>query len=256
LSIPILNNKLKILFGIGTVCVMPDPNRWLLSFIRVFDEIKSMGIFEVGVSFVYRRPAWEAQTLLMENAFDKGYDYLLLMDDDIWGVPPGAFGNLYNAQKEFISAVMPVKTYPMHYVKLVKINPKDKRTLQEIALCEVPQMRVIEEKGVQPVDLTAFPLVLFKVSMFKHLSRPYVKYDARGIPPDSIFCQECKDAGIQPFVISDLLLCHGEITPDNRDALREAEAKRLFKLGRLPKYDPIYEAIEELVNKEVLTADE
>jgi hypothetical protein len=249
LSIPILNNKLKILFGIGTVCVMPDPNRWLLSFIRVFDEIKSMGIFEVGVSFVYRRPPWEAQSLLMENAFDKGYDYLLLMDDDIWGVPPGAFSKLYNAQKEFISAVMPVRTYPYQLVCYVKKNPKDRRTLQELALSPTVEMQEVESNGVQEVDLTAFPLTLFKVSMFKHLTRPYVKYDPN-VPPDSIFCQECKEAGIQPFVHKDIVLCHGEVTPDNRAYLYHAESLRLFKQGYFKPDDPMYKIIGELVKDE------
>ena len=83
--------------------------------------------------------------------------------------------------------------WPYHMCALVR-KPEDKNT-SLVDMVKRSPMGLLEapgESGVVPVDLVAFPLTLWKVSMFKKLPEPWFVYD-EGVPTDNYFCQKCLD---------------------------------------------------------------
>lgn len=237
---------MKILMACPTVGLYPDPEKWLRSFLNTFNDILSVKGTQVGTFFPYRKPIHIADNSIAKQAIDGGYDYILRMDDDIWGVPVGAVKKLLDADKDFISAVMYIGGFPYSKCAFRKVNKN--ASLIDIARKQNEKLEEINLPGAQPCDLTAFPFTLWKVSMFKKLKEPYFEVYP-DVPEDSIFCQKCLDSGIQPYVHMDIAVNHKEVTPYNRMFLFQAEAEHRFRSGLIKEDDPLYKIIKDEIDK-------
>lgn len=234
---------MKILFACPILDIRYD---WFLGFINIWEQMRKKKGLEVGLFMPYRKPVHIADTLMVRNAIEGNFDYILRMDDDVWDVPPNAVELLLAADKDMISAVMYANSFPYQKCALVK---KDKtKSLIEIARGKTNELLEAEGEGVQPVDLTAFPFTLFKVSLFKKLAEPWFE-SSEDVPPDSYFCQKMLDNGLQPYVNMDVQVTHRDVTFWNRLHRFIADGKYRVETGQLNKDDPIYVAFLDIQKK-------
>lgn len=245
---------MKLLFTIPTLDIRFE---WLENFLMLYKEMLSHKDWDVTIEMPYRKPVQLADTQAVRKAIKEGYDYILRMDDDVWGVAPGAIEELLKADKDMISAVMYAHGFPYQRCAMVK---KDKsKSLIDIAKNkEYIELKECSLKGVQPVDLTAFPFTLFKTSLFKALPEPWFEYTEE-VPSDSYFCQKMANHGFQPYVHMGIQVDHRGVTHWNRKQRFIADAQFQIATGQLTKDNPIYDICIEVMglkNKEELCQKE
>ena len=231
----------KVLIAVPTVGLEPDPNRWLTAFIQTLDEFKAENCL-VSVFFPYKVAINQVDELIFMTAIVNQFDYLFRMDDDIWNVPKGSVKKLLDADKDFISGIMPINDFPYSLCAFIK---KDKsRSLIDTFKDKTFDFNEVmySKESVIPVDLTAMPYTLLKVSAMLKLEPPFFGGEP-GVPNDSIFCQKCLDAGIQPFVHMGVQVCHRNVTPFNRWYLFNADARQKLASGQIPKDHRLYEKL-------------
>ena len=236
----------KILIACPTFGLDPHPGKWLLSLLTVAQDLKRAGI-EYGFKFPYRKTIHKAENEIIKFALTGGYTHILRMDDDVWGIESGDVLKLLAADKEFISAVMFVRGFPYSRCAFVKADPK-----MSLVECEKRGRGTLLEadgEGVTPVDLTAFPFTLWKTSLFSGMKYPWFD-DTRPESPDAQFCDKCKAAGIQPFVHMDIQINHQHVTPWNRLALFNAEARELLMKRKIDPSSPFYPTLVELFGED------
>jgi len=216
---------------------------WFLGFLNIWEQFRKRKNMDVGFYFPYRTPVHIADTEMVHEALKGNYDYILRMDDDIWDVPSDALERLLAADKDFISAVMYANSFPFQRCALVK---KDKsRSLVDIAKSSSNECFEINGEGIQPVDLTAFPFVLWKTSLFKKIPEPWFVYEPH-VPTDNYFCQKCLDHGVQPHVDMNLQVTHRGVTCWNRCYSLVAEGNHRIDMGLLKEDDQLYTAVKDV----------
>jgi glycosyltransferase involved in cell wall biosynthesis len=209
-------------------------------------------IFKEGVEVkpIYHKLAWVADNEAVQYAMDNGYDYILRLDDDIYGIEFGDVKKLYNAQKYFITGLMPLGGPPYANVAFKKQYKED--NLIDIALMKSKgKFEEIDESltGVQEVDFTATPFALIKTETFNMIKRPkgeWFEYIPK-CPPDSIFCERLAEVGIPVYVHMDIRLSHKEVTPHNRLALSQAYLITGYKEKAFPKDSEEYKRGKQIV---------
>ncbi len=213
---------------------------WLGCFLKVWGEILSRPEWKVELFMPYRTPRHIADIKAVRKAKELKSDYLLMMDDDIWDVPPGALEQLLKSDKDMISTVMYAHGFPYQRCAMVK---KDKsRSLIDIAKNKkYTELLEVCELGVQPVDFTAFPFTLFKMDLFDKLSEPWFEHTEE-VPTDSYFCQKMLDNGLQPYVDMSIQVNHRGVTCWNRKHRLLADAEFQLATGQLNEDSPVYES--------------
>jgi glycosyltransferase involved in cell wall biosynthesis len=210
-------------------------------------------IFKEGVEVkpIYHKLAWVADNEAVQYALDNGYDYILRLDDDIYGIEFGDVKKLYNAQKYFITGLMPLGGPPYANVAFKKQFKED--NLIDIALMKSKgKFEEIDESltGVQEVDMTATPFALIKTETFNMIKRPkgeWFEYIPK-CPPDSIFCQRLDEVGIPRYVHMDIRLSHKEVTPHNRLPLSQAYLITGYKENAFPEDSEEYQRGKQIVD--------
>ena len=238
----------KILIGMPTFGLDPNPNRWLASLVVITQDLKRAGI-EFGFNFQYRKTIHKAENAIIKTALTNGFTHLLRLDDDIWGVQPGDVMKLVDADKDFISAVMYIRGFPYSRCAFKKVDPK--MTLSE---CERKGRETLIEAdgdGIIPVDLTAFPFTLFKTSIYSKMKYPW--FDAADkASPDAQFCQKCLDLGVQPYSHMDITVNHQEVTPWNRLFLFNSDARRMLMTRQMDPSHGNFAAFVEMFGEDGL----
>lgn len=214
--------------GIG---VMPDPETWLITLVRIIDGIRKAG-YSRACYFPYRRGWWESNNNIWQMAFQHDFDYILRIDDDIWGARPEYIQSLLDAQVDVIGASYPIRQFPY---SMCAFNREDKnKSLVDSWLQRKENPSAMSEvtgSGVRPCDLVGFGMTLIKVAPFRALNRYPMYQSPDNCPDDTYFAQLCLDNGIQQYVNLDLKLCHREVTPINRVYLFNAEARAMLNAG-------------------------
>jgi len=232
----------RILIACPTFGLDPHPGKWLLSMLTIVQDLKRAGV-EFGFKFPYRKPIHRAENEIITFALTGKYTHILRIDDDVWGIQPGDVIKLLAADKEFISAVMFVRGFPYSRCAFVKKDPK--LTLLQCERVGRGTLLEVDGEGVIPVDLTAFPFTLWKTSIFDRMKMPYFDVD-RPESPDAQFCQKCLDLGIQPFVHMDIQINHQHVTPWNRLALFNADAREALMKKSIEPSNPLYDTLVDL----------
>jgi len=237
---------LKILIGMPTFGLDPNPNRWLATLLVILQDLKRAGV-EYGFNFQYRKTIHKAENEIIRCALVNNFTHILRLDDDIWGVQPGDVMKLLNADKDFISAVMYIRGFPYMRCAFVKKDPK--MTLQECEKGGRDTLIEADGEGIVPVDLTAFPLTLFKTSIYSKMKYPW--FDAKEeCTADAQFCQKCLDLDIQPYAHMDIQINHMEVTPWNRLFLFNSDARQLLMKRKLNPAHKNFKAMVELFGED------
>lgn len=234
---------MKILLSCPTLEIRYE---WFTSFMKLWQQVLAIPGNDIVFFPQHRVPVQLAQTRAVRMAIKNNCDYILHIDDDIWDIPDGAVRMMLDADKEFISALMYANAWPYHMCALVK-KPEDKNVSLVDIVKENGPYKLLEapgEEGVVPVDLTAFPFVLWKVSLFKKLPEPWFVYD-EGVPTDNYFCQKCLDHGVQPYVHKSLPVTHRGVSYWNRVYKFISEGRYRIATGQLTEKDPFYKVVLE-----------
>lgn len=231
----------SVLLACPTFGLSPDPTQWLSSFLGALNEFAMMG-WKVSTYFPYRRPIVEAENSIVSVAIASGIDYILRMDDDVWGYRPGYCKKLVDANKDYISGVIFIAGFPYSRCAFKKKDPS--KNLMDIYKNKLLELDEVCGEGVQPCDLTATPFTLVKTKIYEKLLTPY--YEIKdGVAMDSVFCQRLLDNGIQPYAHMDVLLNHRHVTPHNRHYLYNADARALMQSGTIQRGTDLFNKLAE-----------
>ena len=234
-------NTPSVLIACPMFSVWPNPNEWLNSFLIAMNEFIVRG-WRVSTFFPYRRPIVQAENEIANLAITHGFDYILRMDEDVFGVQAGFVNKLIDADKEIISGVMFTAGFPY---PLCAFNKKDKsKSLVDIYDKKELELSEVEGRGVQPCDMTGTPFTLIKTTIFEKILTPY--YETVGsVAVDSIFFQKLLDAGVQPYVHMDVQLIHRHVSAWNRHYLYNAEARAMLASKNINKESNVYPILVE-----------
>ena len=201
----------SILISTPTCGLDQDPSRYLDSLLKIQNQIRELGMTQAFLA-PYRMTWAMANNQIWDTAFQFDFDYVLRVDDDIWGVPDNAVQMLIKADKDVIGAAYPSRHFPHVWCALnIGNGPKDE-SLIDIAKHDVIALEEIKEtEGIHPVDMVGFGMTLIKVAPFKNCAQPMFT-DIEGVPDDTIFAQLCRDNGIQQYVHMDVRLNHRDFT--------------------------------------------
>lgn len=234
----------RVLIAVPTLGLDPDPSRWMTTFLRIVADIRKNGL---SYSFIapYRMTWWAANNYIWEAALQGEFDYILRMDDDIWGATTDAFSRLYQAGVDVIGAAYPARDFPFAICALNRVDKETNMIDAWVNRRTKPHPMVeVSGEGILPCDFIGFGMTLIKVEPFALLPRPIFN-GPEVCPDDSFFAQLCKDAGIQQYVNFDVQLCHREITPLNKLFLYNAEARRLINNGSIAPGTPYSDVLIE-----------
>ena len=208
--------KVKILIGVP---LLGWSHEFASSFIKFWTSILTHNTlnYEVAYEFKHRRPIDLAEEELADDAIATGCTHLLLMDDDVYDVTVSDLQKLVTADKDVIGGIMHAGGFPYAMCAFrrydrntsVASQPRQKGALR---LYEVPPE---QQHGIQPVDLIPFAFTLFKTSVFKHVPKPWFKYDKQ-TPTDSYFADTVLNAGMDYFAHFDVWVNHRGITRETR----------------------------------------
>jgi len=237
---------LKILFCCPVLDIRYE---WFIGFLEIHKELESHHDWDVTYMFPYRKPVQIADTSAVRKAIKEDFDYILRMDDDVWDIPYGSVEQLMKADKDAISAVMYCNGFPYQRCAGVKEEIAKNMTLMELTKYkEEPYVHELDKLGVQPVDLTAFPFILFKVSMFKVIPEPWFVGD-EDAPTDSYFCQKMADYGFQPYVDMGIQVNHRGITHLNRKSRYIEDMNKYLLTGQYDGNDALHKKFMALYEK-------
>ncbi len=207
----------KILIGVP---ILAWTHEFAESFLRFWTELMTYSHkgrrFHVAYKFMYRMPVHMAEERLVELAIQSGCTHLLMMDDDIYDVNVGMFLKLLDDNKDIVGGVMHASGFPHAMCAFRRYDTKQKVSDMPILkgparLYEIPPE---QRKGLQKVDLMAYPFTLFKVDIFKKLKKPWFKCDTQA-PTDSWFSDSVLAAGLEYYVDFDVMVNHRGVTWKN-----------------------------------------
>ena len=232
----------KILVAVPTRGIDPDPNKWLKSYLGVLNDIRSRG-FTHAPMFLYQNTWFSAMNKVFNTAFAYDFDYILRMDDDVWGIGGDYFSRLYDADKDVIGALYATRYFPYVYAALNKVD----KTKDILKSYENKENYLTEARGtgIQKVDLIGFGMTLIKVAPFRLVERPLFPKEEI-CPDDTYFADICEKNGIEQYVHMDLKMAHREVTPMNRVYLMNADARMMLQNGII-KDDGTNEFVSKLV---------
>ena len=219
----------------------PDPNRWIKGLLSIIDNVRREG-FSYAFLAPYRMDWERGNNQIWDTAFSYKFDYILRMDDDIWGIPDNAFSKLLEADKDVIGAAYPLRTFPYSFAAFDRTDKT--KSLCDTWLIQQLDLREVNPNGIQPVDIVGFGLTLIKTEKFRFLERPMFK-NLGTIPDDTYFAQKCLDNGIQQYVDFDVKMAHREVTPMNKLYLFNADARGLLQNGMIKGGNVFHDSLIE-----------
>lgn len=207
----------KILIGVP---ILAWTHEFAESFLKFWTSLMTYSHkgrrFHVAYKFMYRMPVHMAEERLVDLAIASECTHVLMMDDDIYDVTVDMFLKLLDDDKDIVGGVMHASGFPHAMCAFRRYDTKQKVSDMPILkgparLYEIPPD---QRKGVQKVDLMAYPFTLFKVDIFKKLKKPWFKCDTQA-PTDSWFSDSVLEAGLEYYCDFDVLLNHRGVTPQN-----------------------------------------
>ena len=223
----------KILVAVPTLGIDSDPNKWLKSYLNVLNDIRSRGLTHAPM-FCYRSTWFEAMNKIFNIAFSHGFDYILRMDDDVWGVGLDYFSKLYDADKDVIGALYPIRYFPYVYAALNLVD-QEKDIIKAYGYKE-SNFKEVQGTGIQKVDLIGMGMTLIKVKPFMLIERPLFP-DKELCPDDTYFAYICRKNKIDQHVHMECRMAHRDVTPMNRIYLMNADCRMMLQNG-IVKPDP------------------
>lgn len=219
---------MKILVAMPTSGINPNPHLWLKSYLNIINDIRSNGFTHANL-FPYRMTWFAAMNQIFDVAFAHGFDYILRIDDDVWGHGDKYFSRLYEAQKDVIGACYVTRYFPYALAALNRVS-------QDVDLIKAYEnkndfLKEASGRGIQQVDLVGFGMTLIRVAAFRLVPRPLFPEDGEICPDDTYFAKVCLDNGIKQYVDMDMPLAHQHVTILNRMYLLNSDSRALIASG-------------------------
>ena len=141
----------------------------------------------------------EARTLAVEHAHENDVDWILWLDDDM-APPPDLLERLFETGKQFVGAVA-YKRDPPHEPCIYKIVEKTTEHIDPNP----------ESGTVIEADATGFACLLMHRSVWEAVcqrteGRPFTY--RMGMGEDVYFCLQARAAGVQLYIVPDLVVGH------------------------------------------------
>ena len=206
-------DKIKILVGIP----MLTPGFEFFKAVMKFqaDVIRS-GKYRIGFATAYRQPTFLAQEEFAQLAVETDSDYLLIMDDDIWNPSLDYLNKLVNVDKDVVGGVFFSSADPGNLcAKRLIDKRKDMVELVSTKRDDVFAMYSVptdEWHGLQRVHLISLGFILIKTRVFNKLRKPWFSAKLEKRFTDSVFCENCKKAGVDIYAHFGVWLNHRGIT--------------------------------------------
>ena len=208
---------MKVLIGLPIIFWRHD---FVLGWMDFHRELYSQQDIEIKVDIHYRKPVHIAQQKMAERALGEGYDYLLMIDDDIYNPSLEGLKKLIEADKDVIGGAQFASGFPYQLCALKRFDTS--KTMMEVRRSKDPRKmyEVTEREGVQPTDLLTLGFTLIKVDFLRRMDRPHfdcnIEYET-----DFYFCNKCIEMGVTPYVHFDVSLNHRGIFRETKsDAIR------------------------------------
>lgn len=235
-----MNNNKKVLIACPTAGGLdPDPAKSIKSLLGIIDNMRREGMAYAFLA-PYRMAWWPANNQIWDTAFNYDFDYILRMDDDIWGIPDNAFTKLLEDDKDVVGAAYPLRTFPYSYAAFVKTDKN--KSLFDTWKTQQLDLKEVESEGLQQVDIVGFGLTLIRVEPFRFLERPMFG-ESPNCPDDTYFAQKCADNGIEQWCDFDIKMGHREVTPMNKLYLFNADARALLQNGMIKGGNLFHDAL-------------
>ena len=174
---------------------------------------------EVEVLIVRNKNVDEARIIIVDYLIEKGYEYLLFLDDDHSGHTMDMFNAMLNT-KSYVSAI---KCYRKGFPYIPNLLDYSGQTEERVKY----KVKDIDE-GIHFCDLVGFGMTLIKASVFDLIDKPYFVADNNG-REDNYFCDKLVKIGIRPIGIFDYCLPHQGIDQEKAKELERQEIEKIIR---------------------------
>lgn len=224
----------RVLIACPTLGLEPDPDQWLTTLLVIINDIRRNKMVHACL-FPYKMTWWPANNFIWDVAFRQEFDYILRLDDDVWGASMDAFSHLLAQDKDVIGAAYPLRDFPYSLAAYNRID--DNQSIVDCAKnnrVNPASLAEVSGRGVVRCDLVGFGMTLIKVDPFRKIPRPIYKGE-QVCPDDSYFAQICLDNKIEQYVDFDVALNHRHVMHHNRGYLFNADARALIMSGQITR---------------------
>lgn len=192
----------KLLIGIpGFNGIVPEAQHAILA--MVYRCGKDLPNLTLAVQVITKKEQFRARNALVDMAIGGGFDWLLMLDDDM--VPPqDLIQRLLAHEKDICGALYYQRGGRYHPVILQRTILETGELHTSFLSHQDPRIR---EPGLHAVDIIGGGCMLFKVDIFRKLMPPYFEYE-RVMGTDINICSRFLDAGVQPYVDTSIELGH------------------------------------------------
>ena len=149
-----------------------------------------------------------SRNLIVEHALEIGYDYILWVDSDMI-LPKNTLLKLLTHNIDIVSGVYSYKLLHAENCVAKRFIPTEEDTYEDIPLKEIR-----ESEKLMEVDGIGFGCVLTKVDIFRHIEKPWFKYEP-DMGEDIYFCRKAQKAGYKVYLDTSVLCGHiGQVNYD------------------------------------------
>lgn len=192
----------KLLIGIpGYNGIVPEAQEAIVTLVG--HTMRARPDLDVAISIVTKREQFRARNMLVDTAIGAGFDWLLMLDDDMVP-PPDLVVRLLAHDKEVCGALYYQRGGRYHPVLLNRIVPEIGGLATTFLSHSDPRLTT---PGLHQVDIVGGGCLLCKVDVFRKLMPPYFEPEVV-LGTDINICSRWLDAGVQIWADTSLELGH------------------------------------------------
>jgi 2-polyprenyl-3-methyl-5-hydroxy-6-metoxy-1,4-benzoquinol methylase len=198
-----LAGKPRILIGVpGFNGLMPAVQKTMMEL--AFWSGRYMPDYDIAFEIVRKREQFRARNLLISAAMSEHCDFLLMLDDDMLP-PPDLLQRLLAHQKPVMGALYWQRGGAYHPVIMREFALQG--DLKKFQFLSPDDPIIVEKPGVHQVDVIGGGCLLFDVTVFAELMKPYFWWEAE-FGTDITICHRLRDAGIPIHVDTSIEIPH------------------------------------------------
>jgi len=189
--------------------------------------------YEVAFKVVVKKEQFRARNAIVNDAIAGGFDYLLMLDDDMV-VPHDLPLRLLAHDKDVVGALYYQRGGMFKPVIMSEGKPDSYGEIN-FAFWSHYDERLTQNRGLYQTDVIGGGCMLFKTEVFKKIPAPYFQWEEQ-LGTDIAICTKLRQAGYEIWVDTSIELGHvGEpqmITSRTIDARAQVTAEAAEMLGK------------------------
>jgi 2-polyprenyl-3-methyl-5-hydroxy-6-metoxy-1,4-benzoquinol methylase len=199
-------SKQKLLIGVPAYNgIVPEAMGSFLS--MIYRCGRDMPDVDLAVKIVLKLQQFRARNQLVDAAIGAGFDWILMLDDDMV-VPPDLVQRLLAHDKDVCGALYFQRGGSFHPVIMHRIVEENGTFAAKFVAHSSP---LLKNPGLHQVDIAGGGCLLFKVDIFRKLMPPYFESE-RALGTDINLCSRLLDAGVDIFCDTSIELGHVQDT--------------------------------------------